>query len=93
MAKVVNQWQDGLTEDELITTSTASRPARVTVAHKEGREDRVCVDYRNRNLRSIVPVFPIVGGEPIALAIEIYVILVVLLEPAAEPVPYNCVPL
>ena len=58
MAKVVNQWQDGLTEDELITTSTASRPARVTVAHKEGREDRVCVDYRNRNLRSIVPVFP-----------------------------------
>ena len=58
MANIVNVWQDGLAEDELITTSKASRPARVTVAHKEGRDHRVCVDYRNRNLRSIVPVFP-----------------------------------
>ena len=58
MANIVNVWQDGLTEDEFIIPSKASRPARVTVAHKEGRDHRVCVDYRNRNLRSIVPVFP-----------------------------------
>jgi len=58
MAEVVNTWQDGLQDDELIKPSIARRPARVTVVHKDGRDDRVCVDYRNRNLRSIVPVFP-----------------------------------
>jgi hypothetical protein len=58
MADVVNKWQDTLTDDDLIKISNASRPARVTVAQKQGRDDRVCVDYRNRNLRSIVPVFP-----------------------------------
>ena len=58
MANVVNKWQDSLADDELIRVSNAYRPARVMVAHKEGRDDRVCVDFRNRNLRSIVPVFP-----------------------------------
>ena len=58
MAEVVNKWQDGLQDDELIKPSIARRPARITVVHKDGREDRVCIDYRNRNLRSIVPVFP-----------------------------------
>ena len=58
MADVVNKWQESLADDGLIRVSNAYRPARVMVAHKEGRDDRVCVDFRNRNLRSIVPVFP-----------------------------------
>jgi len=58
MAKIVDDWLDFLLANNKARESTATHPARVTVVHKEAREPRVCVDYRNRNARSEVPIFP-----------------------------------
>lgn len=58
MAKVVDAWLDGLLENEKCRESLATHPAPITVVEKAGRDPRVCIDYRNRNARSEVPVFP-----------------------------------
>ena len=58
MAKIVDDWLDFLLENNKARESTATHPARVTIVHKESREPRVCVDYRNRNARTEVPIFP-----------------------------------
>lgn len=58
MAKIVDDWLDFLLANNKARESTATHPARVTIVHKESREPRVCVDYRNRNARTEVPIFP-----------------------------------
>lgn len=55
---VVDTWLDALLEHSKCHESFASHPAPVTVVYKESREPRVCVDYRNRNARSEVPIYP-----------------------------------
>lgn len=56
--KIVDDWLDALLENNKCRESNATHPAVVTVVEKEGRDPRVCVDYRNRNARTLVPVFP-----------------------------------
>jgi transposase InsO family protein len=56
--EVVDNMLDWQLEDELLSESNAVRPAIVTVVEKEGRDARCCVDYRLRNERTDVPVFP-----------------------------------
>ena len=56
--KIVDDWLDTLLENNKCRESNATHPAVVTVVEKEGRDPRVCVDYRNRNARTLVPVFP-----------------------------------
>jgi len=58
MAKIVDDWLDFLLDNNKARESTATHPARVTIVHKDSREPRVCVDYRNRNARTEVPIFP-----------------------------------
>ena len=58
MAKIVDDWLDFLLVNNKARESIATHPARVTIVHKESREPRVCVDYRNRNARTEVPIFP-----------------------------------
>jgi hypothetical protein len=58
MAKIVDDWLDFLLANNKARESTATHPARVTIVHKDSREPRVCVDYRNRNARTEVPIFP-----------------------------------
>ena len=55
---IIDAWLDALIDNDKCRESTASHPAPVTVVLKEARDPRVCVDYRNRNSRSVVPVFP-----------------------------------
>jgi len=55
---IVDQWLDALLENNKCRESKATHPAVVTVVEKDGREPRVCIDYRNRNARTEVPVFP-----------------------------------
>jgi hypothetical protein len=55
---IVDHWLDALLENNKCRESKATHPAVVTVVEKDGREPRVCVDYRNRNARPEVPVFP-----------------------------------
>ena len=55
---IVDAWLDALLDNEKCRESNASHPACVTVVMKDGRDPRVCIDYRNRNARSDVPVFP-----------------------------------
>ena len=55
---VVDKFLDWQLEDDLLSTSNAARPAVITVAEKIGREPRCCCDYRLRNSRTDVPVFP-----------------------------------
>ena len=54
----VDAWLDALLDTAKCRPSKATHPAVVTVVEKEGRDARVCVDYRNRNARTKVPVFP-----------------------------------
>lgn len=56
--QIVDAWLDALLDNEKCRESNASHPACVTVVMKDGRDPRVCIDYRNRNARSDVPVFP-----------------------------------
>ena len=55
---IVDHWLDALLENDKCRESKATHPAVVTVVEKDQREPRVCVDYRNRNARTEVPVFP-----------------------------------
>jgi hypothetical protein len=55
---IVDDWIDSLLRYKKIRESNATHPAPVTIVEKEQREPRVCVDYRNRNSRTEVPVFP-----------------------------------
>ena len=55
---VVDKFLDWQLDDDLLSTSNAARPAVITVAEKIGREPRCCCDYRLRNSRTDVPVFP-----------------------------------
>jgi hypothetical protein len=55
---VVDAWLDALLDNNRCRESMATHPAPVTVVEREGRDPRVCVDYRNRNSRTEVPVFP-----------------------------------
>jgi hypothetical protein len=57
-SKIVDAWLDALLENEKCRESKATHPAPITVVEKPGRDPRVCIDYRNRNSRSEVPVFP-----------------------------------
>ena len=58
MVKIVDDWLDSLIEYKKVRESNATHPAMVTIVQKEGRDPRVCVDYRNRNSRSEIPVYP-----------------------------------
>ena len=58
MSLVVEAWLDALIDNERCRESKASHPAAITVVEREQRDVRVCIDYRNRNARSDVPVFP-----------------------------------
>ena len=51
-------WLDYLLDNDKAGPSRATHPAPITVVEKEGRDERVCVDYRNRNARTYVPAFP-----------------------------------
>ena len=57
-SRVVDAWLDALLDNEKCRESKATHPAPITVVEKLGREPRVCIDYRNSNSRSEVPVFP-----------------------------------
>ena len=50
--------RDSLIQYKKIRESKATHPAPVTIVEKDQRDPRVCVDYRNRNSRTEVPVFP-----------------------------------
>jgi hypothetical protein len=56
--KIVDDWLDSLIAYRKIRESTATHPAPITIVEKDQRDPRVCVDYRNRNARSEVPVYP-----------------------------------
>jgi len=58
MRSVVDVWLDFLLDNDKAEPSRATHPAPITVVEKEGRDERVCLDYRNRNARSYVPAFP-----------------------------------
>ncbi len=58
MVKIVDDWLDFLLSTNKARESTATHPAVVTIILREGKEPRVCVDYRNRNSRTEVPIFP-----------------------------------
>ena len=58
MYTVVDLFLDWQIADELIHPSNALRPAVLTVVEKEKRDPRCCFDYRLRNERTEVPVFP-----------------------------------
>ena len=55
---IVDAWLDALLDNQKCHESKATHPAPITVVMKEMRDPRVCIDYRNRNARSRVPVFP-----------------------------------
>ncbi len=56
--KIVDDWLDSLIAYRKIRESNATHPAPITIVEKDQRDPRVCVDYRNRNSRSEVPVYP-----------------------------------
>ena len=56
--ELIDVWLDGLLKDNLIQESEAAVAAPVTVVFKKNREPRICVDYRERNARSDVPIYP-----------------------------------
>ena len=57
-AGVVDDWLDNLLDNNKCRVSRATHPAPVTVVLKPPRDPRVCIDYRNRNARTEVPVYP-----------------------------------
>ena len=56
--KIVDDWLDTLILNEKVRESSATHPARVTVVERPPRDPRVCLDYRNRNHRSEIPIYP-----------------------------------
>ena len=56
--KIVDDWLDFLLDNNKARESKATHPAMVTIIQKDGKDPRVCVDYRNRNARTEVPIFP-----------------------------------
>jgi hypothetical protein len=58
MYEVVDKMLDWQLEDGLLSDSVATRPAPCSVVEKEARDPRCCFDYRLRNERTEVPVFP-----------------------------------
>ena len=58
MYAVVDKFLDWQIEDGLLKESNATRPAVITVVEKDGRDPRVCCDYRLRNERTEVPIYP-----------------------------------
>jgi transposase InsO family protein len=58
MYDVVDKMLDWQLEDGLLSDSVATRPAPCSVVEKEARDPRCCFDYRLRNERTDVPVFP-----------------------------------
>ena len=55
---VVDEWLDTMIANKKCRKSNATHPAPVTVVERLGREPRVCLDYRKRNHRTEVPVYP-----------------------------------
>ena len=55
---ILDAWLDALLDNKKCHESNATHPAPVTIVFKAGRDPRVCVDYRNRNARSEIPIFP-----------------------------------
>ena len=56
--KLIDEWIDGLLKDGLISESTTPVASPLTIVTKKGRDPRVCIDYRERNSRTEVPIFP-----------------------------------
>ena len=56
--KIVDDWLNTLLNNNKCRKSKATHPAPVTVVERPGREPRVCLDYRNRNHRTEVPIYP-----------------------------------
>ena len=56
--ELIDGWLDGLIKDNLVQESEAAVAAPVTVVFKKDRDPRVCIDYRERNARSDVPIYP-----------------------------------
>ena len=57
-AKITEDWLDILYSNKKCRESIASHPASVTVVIRPPRDPRVCIDYRNRNHRSEIPIYP-----------------------------------
>ena len=57
-SNIVAEWLKTLLENRKCRTSKATHPAPVTVVQKPPRDPRVCLDYRNRNNRSEIPIYP-----------------------------------
>ena len=56
--KIVDDWLDTLLLNSKCRESNATHPAPVTVVERPKKEPRVCLDYRNRNHRTEVPIYP-----------------------------------
>jgi hypothetical protein len=56
--RIVDDWLDTLLKNNKCRKSKATHPAPVTVVERTDREPRVCLDYRNRNHRTEVPIYP-----------------------------------
>jgi|GEM_PF-3825215 len=57
-SNIVAEWLKTLLENLKCRLSKATHPAPVTVVQKPPRDPRVCLDYRNRNNRSEIPIYP-----------------------------------
>jgi hypothetical protein len=55
---IVDNWLDDLLQYDKCRLSKATHPAVVTIVEKDARDPRVCIDYRNRNARTEVPIYP-----------------------------------
>ena len=56
--QIVKDWLNTLLTNRKCRKSKATHPAQVTVVVRPPREPRVCQDYRNRNHRSEIPIYP-----------------------------------
>jgi hypothetical protein len=55
---IVTDWLEVLLTNNKCRKSRATHPAPVTVVQRPPRDPRVCLDYRNRNHRSDIPIYP-----------------------------------
>ncbi len=55
---VVDEWLDTHLLNKKIRESKATHPAPVTVVQRPPRDPRVCLDYRMRNSRTEIPIYP-----------------------------------
>ena len=55
---VVDEWLDTHLSNKKIRESKATHPAPVTVVQRPPRDPRVCLDYRMRNSRTEIPIYP-----------------------------------